>query len=212
VTAALATLDRKGFTLRVGSDFLEFANLWKLLAGEEELNSIFDTSCSHLTPDGSFWAALERDGACCALVASRCYETANLRRLVATRQFYVTKQPTLARGYLDGLSTRFPSLSGRLAYQGSFFAAPDIRGAGVATLLGRTVRMLSIRFFDPDWLIGNCRGAIATSSLPLGAYAYSHIVPCLTPQGIESTGEEQFYLMWSTTAEMVARLAREIPD
>jgi hypothetical protein len=212
VAAALSALASKGFELRIGHDFQEFGDIWRKLAGDEELNSIFDPSCSHLTPDISFWAGLAREGRYSALVACRYYETRNLRQLVATRQFYVTKQPTVSMGYLDGLSKRFPSLKGRLAYQGSFYAAPAVRGTGLPLLLGRAARMLSIRFFDPDWMIGNCRGGIAASSLPLGAYGYSNIIPCLTPAGITATGEDQFFLMWSSVEEMATRLASEIPE
>lgn len=212
VCAALEALRRKDFVFTVGSDFEQFAMLWRSLAGKEELNRVFDINCGHLTPDISFWATIERNGVCLATAASRCYETRNLRRLMASRQFFSTKHPIMARGYLDGLSARFPSLCGRLAYQGSFFAVPELRGTGVATLLGRVTRMLSIRFFDPDWLIGNCWRGIASSSLPLGAYAYTRIVPCLTSQGLARTGEDQFYLMWSSASEMISRLAREIPE
>lgn len=204
---------RHGLAYHASGDMDAFA---AYIAGEEEswgASASHNPAHSFLTPANSFWIALkERDGTIVGSCTQKCVETENFMAEVFAHTLYDSRKPVLAPrlpDFHDGAEEDDFAFAGRICYGSGLFIRPDYRGKGLL-VLSRLSRTIALRHFKAHWFVGIQRLTRSSRRHALDRQMFAHCKPFL--RGMPYKWDGEFQLSWSSRAEWLEAIRREVRD
>ncbi|MBU0726217.1 MAG: hypothetical protein KJ904_06250 [Alphaproteobacteria bacterium] len=213
ITLYLEELDRLGLSLTVETDMSAWVQVMRNAPKMSAVNPTFDPSQSHLHPGNSFWLRVTDNGETIACISNRLFITEDYISLKRSLRLWYDLKPVLIREPINVvIGDHVPHISGRVGHHGGLWVHPDWRGHGLAGLLPRLTRALSMRHFDVDWHCGIALKPIAARGLPLKAYGYPHMDLCIDGYFPVTDQQEEIYMGWITRPEMLKQMEETAMD
>ena len=179
------------------------------------VNDAANPDFHRLEPDNSFWIAIRERTGDRNIVACIC------QRMLETEDF-LEEQSSLRLWYGDNLDGRtpfelakpkedYPEIKGLVGHPAGLFVAPTERRNGLAWLLQRLVRALSIiRWSDMGWQCGTTRGPLVERGIPTNTYGYPNC-DLLVDGWFEPSGlTEQAFMTSIDREEMLLQIADDL--
>lgn len=172
-------LTNDGFSFRAGHSFKDFDKI--LRNSDKKLTEHFSTMFNTFTPDEGFWILLlDQDNNPVGTVAARLHPLGRNMSLAQWLQEYVPRIYKAEDGGPSELGSDQPAFCrealGRVVYLGEAWVARDVRREHLGGDLVKLIQLMSLLYFNPDFLFCWIRPKHAMTGFPQ-ACGYKEVFP-----------------------------------
>lgn len=214
VELAVERFAARGLALGTSGDMAAFA---AYIGGEKEswgASASHNPLHSYLTPANAFWVYLEEKetGAKVASCTQKLVQTENFIADIFSHTLYDTQKPVLdgrLPEFFDGADEADFAFSGNVVYGSGLYIRPDYRGQGLL-ILSRLTRTIALRHFKAHHFVGIQRLTARSRFHALERQHFAHCRPFV--KGMPYKWDGDFQISWSSRAEWLAAIRRELRD
>lgn len=198
-------LAARGYELHVDSDLARWAAHLRAAPATTGVNPTFDPACSQVSAADSFWIDIRAGGATAACAAGRLFVTDDYLELKRSLRLWFDRAPRPAHDRLElVVPAGVPHISGRVGHEGGLWVHPQHRKRGLSMILPRLVRAICLARFDVDWQCGMNFDDLTRSGLPVTAYGFPQVVPCIDGFFALTGRVERIHMAYMSRAQLVA--------
>ncbi len=207
--AVLRTLYDEGFLVTFDRDLEQWARFVE--ASGNSVNPTFDPRSSEIDPETCFWMKVtRRSGEPVACIADQVIESDDYVALMADGRLWF-RDPDPAEMARAAFVLKPPGrIGGRIGHHGGLVVLPAWRARGLAGLLTRLARALSIERWQVDWHCGVTFAHLAERDYPRRIYGYADMHLCFDGYFPPIGADARIYMTTIDKAQMLEQMRQEL--
>ena len=202
-----------GLHVQVDDDLWNWKKHIETAAAGFGASRTLDPALNDVRPGNSFWTYLVApDGRIVACHANRFVETEDfVREFICTHRFFGDRMPTL-HYYPVQLCESVPVIRGRIDFAGGTWVHSDYRGKDLAGLISRIGRMLALRHFLFDYVVGFIEATSRRRQYGAKALGMMNRRHLLTGHYPGRNRDQEMDIYWMHRGEFVTQIAQELEE